>query len=588
VSFWSELRDRRVVGSGIGYLVAALAVAEGADILLPQVGAPEWAFRAILATLVVGFPVALVLAWIYDITPDGIRRFGDRPGDGGLPVPGSPRSDSSGAAAQGGADPDERGLKIPRRDDRPSVAVLPFTNMSGDPGNDHFCDGMTEDILTHLARIQGLRVPSRTSVMRYKGTGLSLPEVANEMGVGSVLEGSVRVVNGRVRVTVQLIDAAEDAHIWADSFDRSLEDVFGVQSEVAESVAEALSTELSVAELEEIRARPTDDIRAYSLCLLGEEALATWTPADLDRAVEHFESALKLDPDYTRAYAGLILVLTVRPMFSGRTPADHYSRVNRVVAEAPELDRDVALVHAAYATLLWSRDHDWVGAREEIEQAMTLEPKNTFVRCLKAFLLVIEEDFDGALDVLESAEAGPREMIFVEGVKATAYTMSGRAAEALAAVEGALRVFPDTPGLLFQRSLALHGLDRPAEALDAIDAALRLDPQMGLAAAVRVFLLAVLGRGQEAEAEAGRLDRWGGEDPVGGYALGLARMALGDVDAAMEMWEQAVRERDFSVPFLRASTRFRPLRAHPRFQAILQSMWPGHGEFPVEPGRRPS
>jgi TolB-like protein/Flp pilus assembly protein TadD len=566
VSLWTELRDRRVLGSGVAYLVAALAVAEGADILLPQVAAPDWVFRAILAALVVGFPVALVLAWVYDITPDGIRRVAGRPLEGG------------GRVDEGAGSP-----PVPRRDDRRSVAVLPFANMSGDPGNDHFCDGMTEDILTHLARVQGLRVPSRTSVMRYKNTDLPLSKVADEMGVEAVLEGSVRVVNGRVRVTAQLIDVVDDAHLWAESYDRSLEDVFAVQSEVAESVAKALSTELSIAELDEIRTRPTDDIRAYSLCLLGEEALATWTPADLDRAVKHFQAALELDPEYTRAYAGLILVLTVRPMFSGRTARDHYSRVNRVVAEAPELDRDVALVHAAYATLLWSRDHDWTGAREEIEQAMELEPKNTFVRCLMAFLLVIEEDFDGALDVLDSAEAGPREMIFVEGVKATAYTMSGRASKALSSVEGALKVFPETPGLLFQKSLALHGLDRPDEALEAIDGALKADPQMGLAVALRVFLLAVLGRRDEAEQEEARLDRWGGEDPVGGYALGLARMALGDVEGAMDMWEKAVRERDFSVPFLRASTRFRPLRAHPRFQAILQTMWPGHGEFPVDP-----
>ena len=579
VSFWSELKRRRVIKVGVTYLLVGLAVGEGADIFLPQLGAPTWVVPVILALLALGFPLAVVLAWAYDVTPEGIVRDSAPtaavdpavvPGNLPEPVVVEP---------QPAAPPAPTG---PTTDDRPSVAVLPLANMSGDPENEFFSDGVTEDILTHLTRVKGLRVTSRTSVMQYKGTTKTMPEVARELGVDSVLEGSIRVAGGQVRITVQLIDAASDDHLWAESYDRSLEDVFAVQSEVAESVASALRAELSPGEIEQIHTKPTENIEAYTLCLRGQEALNTWAPPDLDRAVKHFEAALRLDPDYARAYAGLALVLAVTPVFSGRGPADFHERMERATLRALELDDRLPLAHVAHATLLWNREYDWSGAEAAFARAVELAPRDPHVRVMQAMFLIAQERFDEAVAALDDLDAGPLEMMTVRAVKAMARYTDGRPDEALELIEAPLQDFPDRFVLHFHKGNALGAAGRYAEAVEAYDHALVIDPEMAMVVALRAIYLARLGRDDEARSEVARLEKWEGRDPPGPYAMAIAYMALGEVERALDMMEQAVTEREFLAPYVRAIPRWRPLRAHPRFQAILQSMWPDHGPFEVE------
>ena len=228
VSFWTELKRRRVIKVGLAYVIVGLGVGEGANSFLPPLGAPAWVVPVILAILVLGFPFAVVLARAYDVTPEGVVR--DSVATVGAEAEVALRDSPEPTLAQGRS---TTPATPSTSDDRPSVAVFPLANMSGDPDNEFFSDGVTEDILTHLARVKGLRVTSRTSVMQYKGTSKTMREIARELGVDSVLEGSIRVAGDTVRVTVQLIDAAADDHLWAESYDESLEDVFAIQSDVA-------------------------------------------------------------------------------------------------------------------------------------------------------------------------------------------------------------------------------------------------------------------------------------------------------------------------------------------------------------------
>lgn len=587
MSLWSELRRRKVVRVGITYLIAALAVAEGADIFLPQLGAPDWVVPVVLGLLVLGFPLASVLAWAYDITPEGLVRDSETSGKADL----QGRGAAEGAVTVADPDPASEvstpatnaGQSSPRpTDGRRSVAVLPLMNMSGDTDNEFFSDGVTEDILTHLSCVKSLRVTSRTSVMQYKGTTKTIREIARELNVDSVLEGSIRVAAGKVRVSVQLIDAEADDHLWAESYDRSLEDVFAVQSDVARAVATALEAELSPQEVDQICYQPTEDIEAYTLCLRGEEAMSGWAPADLDRAVEYFEAALRLDPDYARPHAGLAMVLALGPVFTGRMPAGYHERVEQAGRDALELDDGLALAHAALATGRWTRHFDWSGAQAALDRAIELAPGDPLVRGAQVFYLIMHERFDEALAAWEGIDAGPRETVLVRGSSSFAYYFSGRAEQGLAIVEDGLREAPDSAMLLYHKGLSLGHLGRFAEAAQALERAAAIDTELTLAVAVRALYLAQLGREEEVQKEVERLENWEGSEPVGSYIMGLANLARGDTERAIDCWERAVDEGDFLVPFVRATPRLRPLRAHPRFQALLQRMWPDHGPFEVD------
>ncbi len=224
MSFWSELKRRNVVRVALVYAAVAFVVVQAADLVIPALHLPDLLMTAVVLVAILGLPIALVLAWAFELTPAGIQR------------------DS--AAQEKTAKAAPMPVRRPAADRR-SIAALPFTNLSDNRENEHFSDGMTEEILTRLACIGDLRVISRTSVMQYKNTALPLRRVADELGVANILEGSVRRAGSRVRITAQLIEAETDTHLWAETYERELTDVFAVQSDVATKIALALRARIT-------------------------------------------------------------------------------------------------------------------------------------------------------------------------------------------------------------------------------------------------------------------------------------------------------------------------------------------------------
>jgi TolB-like protein len=268
-SFWNELRRRHVVRVGIA-----------AEIFLPGLGAPAWVLRTVLGLLVLGLPLAAVMSWAYDITPEGIERAGAH----------------------------ERGsLKggIATEEERKSIVVLPFDNMSPDPNDAYFSDGLTEEIITQLSYLRSLRVISRSSAMALKNTKKDVRTIGRELNVQYVMEGSVRKAGDSLRITAQLIDANSDEHLWAGTYSRELEDVFELQSEIALSVADAMQASLDARSVERIKSRPTDSLDAHDAYLLGRHHVWTTTEEGMSKAKSYFERALELDPDYASAHCGL-------------------------------------------------------------------------------------------------------------------------------------------------------------------------------------------------------------------------------------------------------------------------------------------
>ena len=275
--FFSELKRRKVYRLAVTYAVGAWVLAQIVTQLFPFFGVPNWIIRLIILSLVLGFPLALILSWVFDLTPQGIKRTDDAPDRPSLP-------------------------NAPEK----SIAVLPFENLSDDQQNTYFADGIQDDILSSLAKVADLKVISRTSVRQYRGGARNLREIGAVLGVAHILEGTVRRAGNRVRVNAQLIDARTDAHVWADTFDREMTDLFALQSELAERIAAALRANLSAQEKASLQVHPTADLDAYELYLRARD-LFRWSGAgdpreNGEKALLLLEKALARDPHFALAH----------------------------------------------------------------------------------------------------------------------------------------------------------------------------------------------------------------------------------------------------------------------------------------------
>ena len=307
MAFFAELKRRRVGKVAIAYGTIAWLVTEASSVVLPALHVPEWTVTFVVVFLLVGFPVAMVLAWIFDVGPQGIERT--------EPLAGEPRSTHARLRmayaavvlvlmAGLGYLLYERGFgRAHANEPHTSIAVLPFTNLSGDPARDYFSDGMSEELLNLLARIPGLKVASRTSSFAYKGRNLDIREVGRELGVETVLEGSVRQAGEQVRITAQLIDAETGFHLWSETYDRKLEDIFSVQDEIAAAIVDKLRIELAPQEqaLAMRDKAPTQNVEAYELYLQGQAAWKRRGEENLRKAIDLYQRAIGLDPGFARA-----------------------------------------------------------------------------------------------------------------------------------------------------------------------------------------------------------------------------------------------------------------------------------------------
>ncbi|NGX15818.1 tetratricopeptide repeat protein [Wenzhouxiangella sp. XN24] len=450
MSLFAELKRRNVFRVGAAYVVIGWLLLQVADVLLDNFGAPDWVFKSFAALLILGLPLALFLAWAFELTPEGVKRaedvvesdsitprtgrridrlivigllavisvlvvervwFAGAGSDAGTDSSAEPsvatvaddtrqtgaeseRRSGAGAggdlsgAAPGGDRPDAGPAAGPAAE-KESIAVLPFANMSADPEQEFFADGITEDILTRLAAIGELRVISRTSIMRYKGSDKSLPEIAAELGVSHVLEGSVRRAGNQVRITGQLIRAADDAHLWAESFDRELADIFAVQTEIADHIVEALALQLTDSERERLQRQGTDNAAAYEQYLLGRAQLnQSYSDFDeiaraLDMAEAQFRAALDKDPDYADAWAGLASALLPRLWVQPEQAEANYQAGVEAARRAIRLAPESAVGYVWLGRAYMARGLD-EAAIEQFQLAAEIEPDSVDVLSAQA------------------------------------------------------------------------------------------------------------------------------------------------------------------------------------------------------------
>jgi serine/threonine-protein kinase len=456
------------------------------------------------------------------------------------------------------------------RPNLPTVAVLPFVNMSADPENEYFADGITEDVIAQLSKIQALKVISRTSVMRFKNREQSLGEIGAALEATALLEGSVRRVADRVRIVAQLIDVATDRHLWAETYDRQLTDIFVIQTDVALRIAAALSAELSRDEQSRIRKEPTSNLEAYQLYLKGRHSYGRFTGEGMRKGVEFFERAIAIDPGYAMAYVGTALGCVELAETGMMAPDEAFGRARMAILKALELDEELGDAHSVRAYLKFVNEFDWDGAEEEFKRALELTPGNADVYDLYGRMCSALERHDESIAMLRRAQELDPLMHRVD--LATAYLRAGRYDEALESAQRAIELDPQTA-----RAHATAGwaLVKKGEYHKGI---LLLQTAVSLSAGDTTWL-AQLGQvyGMAGQTESAReilrqLEEEAARRYVSPYHLAYVHTGLGEPELAIDCLEQAYERRSGAVYGIRSSFLFTALHSHPRFTALLRKM----------------
>jgi TolB-like protein/Flp pilus assembly protein TadD len=423
VSLFDELKRRNVFRVGIAYAVGAWLLLQLTDVLSELLELPSQVGPVVVAIVLIGFPVVLFAAWAYELTPDGIRRDAEVRredsiaretgrklnlatiamllGVGALVVydrlvPETAETAETAAGVAAAAVPDAQPTSaetlatgippeasVPARDETPSVAVLPFANMSPDPDNEYFSDGISEELLNLLVRVEGLRVPSRTSSFAFKNQNTDIREIARQLEVAHILEGSVRKAGNRVRITAQLIDVSTDSHLWSETYDRELEDIFAIQDEIASEIVGALQGVLGTAVAHE---RPTDSLEAYNLYLQGL-FLFQQRGRSLTEAERLLRRAVALDPEFVEAWATLGLTLIMQPNYEDRPVEEAVplalEAADRVDALRPDMAE--ALMVRGNAE---GKSGRYASAMREYQHAVDLHPEHSLARLWYAITLL--------------------------------------------------------------------------------------------------------------------------------------------------------------------------------------------------------
>lgn len=587
-AFLAELKRRRVFRVAAAYAAIGFAIVSVASDFIPALDLPAVTLTVIAWTVVLGFPVALVLAWIYDITPTGLRR----PDSGSAPV-------QRPAAAKGGAvgfiglgmlvalvsvgtmSQFDRLPFLHAARSLPSIAVLPFLNVSGDPSNDFFSAGIHEEVMTQLYKLGGVTVISRTSVMQYAGTSKSLRAIAQELGVTTVLEASVRRVDDRVRIDARLVDPVADRTVWAESYDRDLSDVLAVQADLAQEIGRALQARLSptaLAQLAATRARAVDPAM-YEIYLRG---LFEMSAGRYEPAVTQLRRALELDPLHAPAYAAIARSYYSLGFFGDMAPGEAFGEMRQAARRAVELDPDLADAHATLALHALHYDWDWELADELFRRALQLSPNQAQVRHDYAHYLLavgrIEESVEASV---QAAELDPGNMMLLACAGWHGFT-DHEYDDAIARSQKALMMMPGSfwPELILGWGYEHTGQHR--QAIATLRSAVTSSGASPLTTASLAHALAHAGEHSTAHQLREEMFDTARERYVSAYDFAVVYAGLGDTDETFAWLRRAYAERSAMLVNIGWDPRFDGVRTDPRFRTLVTDM-----KLPDRPPPRP-
>ena len=456
ISLFEELKRRNVFRVGAAYLVSAWVLAQVADLVLDNIASPDWVMQSILVVLGIGFFIALVFAWAYELTTEGLKRENEvdrsksitrRTGRKlnliiiGIMAVAIMLLVSERIGLFGGLSAvDEAAVERPQ-----SVAVLPFANRSADAADQYFVDGIHDDVLTQLSKIRDLKVVSRTSVERFRDTTQSIQDIGAALGAGAIIEGAVQRSGERVRITVQLIESETDEHIWAETYDREISatNIFAIQSEIAIAIAKQLRAKLTDEEQNQLVSVPTESFAAYDLYLQGTKLARQWEPESSNQAADLFRRALDIDPDYARAYAGLCDVFIANYRHTSDTSM--VPRAQSYCDRALQIDDSLFEVRLSLGNL-FTATGKYEQAEAEFLHAIAIEPKSDAAyRSLGRTYLAREQESNAEEAFLHAIQLAPENPAGHSALADFHYAL-GRFPQAIAAYGEAVKRDPDDPG----------------------------------------------------------------------------------------------------------------------------------------------
>ena len=450
-----------------------------------------------------------------------------------------------------------------------SIAVLPLANLSGDPDQEFFSDGMTEALITDLAKVHALKVISRTSVMRYKGSSKSLPEIARELGVDAVLEGSVLRAGDDVRITAQLIHAASDTHLWADSYHRRLSDILALQSKVARSIVAEVKVKLSLEE--EVRLTPERSIdpRAHDEYLRGRYHLNRITVEGTETAMGHFRKAVEIDPTHAAAHAGLADAYLFLGTWFKTLPVDEAIPLGKAAAKnALELDQTLVEAHASLGYVAMNYDWDWRAAEREYQLAIEVSPSYSIVHMYYSWCLAAQSRGEEALSEIQLAHRlDPLSAWVGTCVAAPLYWTTDRYDEAIEACGRALELAPGFPLANWMLGQSFAAKEMYGEAVEAFRATLPFGKEyLGWLG----YALALSGDTTQAAVILEELKELRRHGQASADDIARVHIALGQLDRAFEWLDKALDERALYVVYLKVDPSYEPLRSDERYRSLLE------------------
>jgi len=570
MSLFEELKRRNVFRVGIAYIVLAWLLLQVGDTLAPALHLPEWINSALAFFLILGFPLAIFFAWAFEMTPEGLRLEKNVDRDESITPTTGRKLDRTIIVMlvfalayfvwQSQKAPDEEVVETVAGE--PSIAVLPFENMSSDDEQEYFSDGLTEELLNLLAKIPELKVTSRTSAFFYKGKDIKLSDVGRELDVDHILEGSVRKSGNKIRITAQLIAVDTDAHLWSETWDRNLDDVFAIQDEIAAKVVEELRLQL----LGELPHAVATDGESYSLFLQARHTLSQRTHESLFRGEELIDKAIDIDPGYAPAWVLKAHIYSQQGDVGARMPLEAGPLARAAVDRALELDADNAAAHALSGDIMVSFERNFAGAKDAFDRALELDPNDVDVLFQASIYYAIVGQPETALQLgLRTYERDP---LFVpnHGTLCYIYSMLGRAEEAEAISRERIEISPNSYGSYYYLAIPLILQGRYEEALEVAQQE-RLDGFKQTALAIVHWHL-----GNRAESDRAMqaliAQQSGGWD----WQVVQAHAVRGEIDEAFAAMQAAYENRDTGLQLILGDKFLNNLRDDPRYDAMVEKM----------------
>jgi len=457
------------------------------------------------------------------------------------------------------------------RRDASRIAILPFANISPDPADEYFADGMTDELIAVLSKIGGLRVVARTSVMRFKGEKATANRIGQELKVGSLIEGSVRKSKDQVRITVQLVDTESEVQLWTETYNRNLQDIFSVQSDIAQQVAKALEVRLGVRENSALRREQTQNPEAYSFYLKGRHRWNLRSENEINRAIKYFEEAIGRDPGYALAYAGLADCYSILGYYAFRRPVAVYPRAKELAEKALSLNESIAEPHASLGEVLMQYFFDWKKAGSELDRALELNPSYATAHFWRAtHHMALGRTDDSLTQVRKAVELDPLSMIILTDAARNLY-LARRYDEAINQYQRSLDVDPNFP--IAHKGLAevYAQIGKYDEAVSEIERAIALSGRSIFILDDLGYIYARAGKREDARKVLEDLDKLANDEYVPSYGRAVICAALGNKEDAMNWLEKAYDERNFLV-YLKVDPAFDTLRKEERFLSLLDKM----------------